>query len=108
MYHFLVKCRHYLWAENGLHPLVPGRGNLRNWPNNSALYGKGMASPVFDIFVSLFSFNFSDIEPDFREQLQVLVPMVLAPENIVLKEINGSVITAQELVEYFKVGAQNT
>ena len=47
----------------------------------------------------------SDIEPDFREQLQVLVPMVLAPENIVLKEINGSVITAQELVEYFKVGA---
>ena len=35
----------------------------------------------------------------------MLVPMVLAPENIVLKEINGSVITAQELVEYFKVGA---
>ena len=52
--------------------------------------------------------TFSDIEPDFREQLQVLVPMVLAPENIVLKEINGSVITAQELVEYFKVGAQHT
>jgi hypothetical protein len=30
--------------------------------------------------------------------------MVLAPENIVLKTINGHRITSQELVEYFKVG----
>ena len=45
----------------------------------------------------------TEIEPDFREQLQILVPMVLAPENVVLKEINGAQITSQELVEYFKV-----
>nr|KAG5710728.1 hypothetical protein BaRGS_035130 [Batillaria attramentaria] len=49
-----------------------------------------------------FDGRLREIEVDFREQLQVLVPMVLAPENIVLKEINGVQITAQELVEYFK------
>ncbi|KAK7103242.1 atlastin-2-like isoform X3 [Littorina saxatilis] len=49
-----------------------------------------------------FDGRLKDIEPDFREQLQVLVPMILAPENIVLKEINGTQITAHEMVEYFK------
>lgn len=49
-----------------------------------------------------FDGRLKEIEADFREQLQILVPLVLAPENIVLKEINGSQITAQELVEYFK------
>ncbi|XP_076441989.1 atlastin-2-like isoform X2 [Babylonia areolata] len=49
-----------------------------------------------------FDGRLKEIEADFRQQLQVLVPMLLAPENIVLKEINGSQITSQELVEYFK------
>ncbi|KAL8613745.1 hypothetical protein ACOMHN_029602 [Nucella lapillus] len=49
-----------------------------------------------------FDGRLQEIEPEFREQLQVLVPMLLAPENIVLKEINGSQITGQELLEYFK------
>lgn len=50
----------------------------------------------------LFDGRLREIEPEFREQLQVLVPMLLAPESLVLKEINGTQITAQELVEYFK------
>ncbi|KAL8564557.1 hypothetical protein ACOMHN_003315 [Nucella lapillus] len=49
-----------------------------------------------------FDGRLKEIEADFREQLQVLVPMLLASENILLKEINGSKITSQELVEYFK------
>lgn len=43
-----------------------------------------------------------DIEFDFKKQLQVLVPLLLSSENLVLKEINGQKITARELLEYFK------
>lgn len=43
-----------------------------------------------------------DIEPDFREQLQILVEHLLAPEKLVVKEINGSEVSCRELVEYFK------
>ena len=45
----------------------------------------------------------ADVDLEFRKQLQILVPMVLAAENLVLKEINGTLVTAHELVEYFKV-----
>lgn len=43
-----------------------------------------------------------DIEPDFRQQLQILVEHLLAPEKLVVKEINGSQVSCRELVEYFK------
>jgi hypothetical protein len=49
-------------------------------------------------------FLFSDIEADFKTQLLDLVPLILAPENLVIKEIHGCKITGKELVEYFKVG----
>jgi atlastin len=48
-------------------------------------------------------FVFIDIEVDFKEQLQTLVPQLLAKENLIMKEINGSRITCRDLVEYFKV-----
>lgn len=32
------------------------------------------------------------------------VPRILAPEKLVMKEIQGQKITAKELLEYFKVG----
>jgi hypothetical protein len=44
----------------------------------------------------------SDIEPDFRKQLLKLVPMILAPENLVIKEIAGQKVKAKELLQYFK------
>lgn len=44
----------------------------------------------------------SDIEPDFRKQLQKLVPMMLAPENLVVKEIGGQKVKAKEMLQYFK------
>ncbi|XP_067130951.1 atlastin-2 isoform X1 [Centruroides vittatus] len=49
-----------------------------------------------------FDGRLADIEHEFREQLKVLVPLLLSKENLVRKEINGRKITARELVEYFK------
>ncbi|XP_051166542.1 atlastin isoform X2 [Leptopilina boulardi] len=49
-----------------------------------------------------FDGRLSDIESEFKNQLRVLVPMLLAPENLITKKINGQVVKARELVEYFK------
>ncbi|ESO86215.1 hypothetical protein LOTGIDRAFT_167448 [Lottia gigantea] len=49
-----------------------------------------------------FDGRLKDIEADFTEQLQILVPLLLSKENLIVKEINGSQITCQDLVEYFK------
>lgn len=45
-----------------------------------------------------------DIDEDFKRELRNLVPLLLAPENLVEKEISGSKVTCRDLVEYFKVG----
>lgn len=44
-----------------------------------------------------------EIDGDFLNNLKVLVPWLLSPQNIDVKEINGSKITCRGLVEYFKV-----
>ncbi|XP_014773654.1 atlastin-2 [Octopus bimaculoides] len=49
-----------------------------------------------------FTGKLKDIEPDFRQYLRSLVNHILAPEKLVVKEINGTKITCGELVEYFK------
>ncbi|XP_033734970.1 atlastin-2-like [Pecten maximus] len=49
-----------------------------------------------------FDGKIKDIEKDFKEQLQILVPLLLDDSNLVVKEINGCQITCRELVEYFK------
>ncbi|XP_021922722.1 atlastin isoform X3 [Zootermopsis nevadensis] len=49
-----------------------------------------------------FDGKLSDIETDFKKQLQKLVPMMLAPENLVVKEIGGQRVKAKELLQYFK------
>lgn len=49
-----------------------------------------------------FDGRLSDIEPDFKEQLKILVPLLLAPENLVLKKISGQYVKSKELVQYFK------
>ena len=43
-----------------------------------------------------------DIDDEFKAQLLDHVPGLLAPENLVVKEINGSRVTCGELLEYFK------
>ncbi|XP_062845799.1 atlastin-2-like [Trichomycterus rosablanca] len=50
----------------------------------------------------LFDGRLRDIDPDFKKELVNLVPLLLAPENLVEKEIGGSKVTCRDLVQYFK------
>ncbi|XP_036922776.1 atlastin-2 isoform X2 [Sturnira hondurensis] len=49
-----------------------------------------------------FDGRLKDIDEDFKRELRNLVPLLLAPENLVEKEISGSKVTCRALVEYFK------
>ena len=49
-----------------------------------------------------FDGRLSDIEPEFKRYLKQLIPMLLSPETLVLKEINGQKVKSRELVQYFK------
>uniref|UniRef100_A0A672JQ01 Atlastin-2-like n=1 Tax=Salarias fasciatus TaxID=181472 RepID=A0A672JQ01_SALFA len=49
-----------------------------------------------------FDGRLRDIDGDFRHQLAKLVPLLLAPERLVEKEIGGNKVTCRDLLEYFK------
>uniref|UniRef100_A0A668A1A1 Atlastin-1 n=1 Tax=Myripristis murdjan TaxID=586833 RepID=A0A668A1A1_9TELE len=49
-----------------------------------------------------FDGRIKEIDSQFINNLQVLVPWLLSPRNLDVKEINGSNITCRGLVEYFK------
>ncbi|XP_050589344.1 atlastin isoform X3 [Bombus affinis] len=49
-----------------------------------------------------FDGRLSEIQPEFKEQLKVLIPVLLAPENLVPKKIDGQLVKARDLLEYFK------
>ncbi|XP_072533024.1 atlastin-2 isoform X1 [Salminus brasiliensis] len=49
-----------------------------------------------------FDGRLRDIDDEFTKELQSLVPLLLAPENLVEKEINGAKVTCRDLLEYFK------
>uniref|UniRef100_A0A8C2V381 Atlastin GTPase 2 n=2 Tax=Chinchilla lanigera TaxID=34839 RepID=A0A8C2V381_CHILA len=49
-----------------------------------------------------FDGRLKDIDDEFKRELRNLVPLLLAPENLVEKEISGSKVTCRDLVEYFK------
>uniref|UniRef100_A0AAY4EUF7 GB1/RHD3-type G domain-containing protein n=1 Tax=Denticeps clupeoides TaxID=299321 RepID=A0AAY4EUF7_9TELE len=49
-----------------------------------------------------FDGRLKDIDNEFKRELQNLVPLLLAPENLVEKEINGAKVTCRDLLEYFK------
>ncbi|XP_073950070.1 atlastin-like [Choristoneura fumiferana] len=49
-----------------------------------------------------FKGKLSDISPDFKESLRELVPMLLAPQNLVPKRIQGAAVRARDLLLYFK------
>ncbi|XP_068895871.1 atlastin isoform X2 [Tenebrio molitor] len=56
---------------------------------------KVATSPTFDG-------RLEEIDSEFKENLKILVPMLLAPENLVLKRINGQTVKGRDLVQYFK------
>ncbi|XP_051815448.1 atlastin-2-like isoform X3 [Acanthochromis polyacanthus] len=49
-----------------------------------------------------FDGRLRDIDSDFKKELARLVPLLLAPERLVEKEIGGNKVTCRDLVEYFK------
>ncbi|XP_077493831.1 atlastin-1-like isoform X1 [Amblyomma americanum] len=50
-----------------------------------------------------FDGRLEDMDMEFKEKLKELVPWLLAPENLVVKKINGNKMTCQELMNYFRV-----
>jgi len=48
-----------------------------------------------------FKGRLKDIDGEFKEYLEILVPRLLAPSNLLVKSINGSELTCRELLEYF-------
>ncbi|XP_051957642.1 atlastin-2-like isoform X2 [Xyrauchen texanus] len=49
-----------------------------------------------------FDGRIRDIDEDFKRELVNLVPLLLSPETLVVKEIGGSKVTCRDLVQYFK------
>ncbi|XP_051529301.1 atlastin-2-like isoform X2 [Myxocyprinus asiaticus] len=49
-----------------------------------------------------FDGRLRDIDEEFKRELVNLVPLLLSPENLVVKEIGGSKVTCRDLVQYFK------
>ncbi|CAH1163951.1 unnamed protein product [Phaedon cochleariae] len=54
---------------------------------------KVATSPTFDG-------RLAEIDPEFRDNLKILVPMLLGPENLVLKKINGDKVKVRDFVQY--------
>lgn len=44
----------------------------------------------------------SDLDPEFTEQMKMLASMILAPENLVKKNINGYDVKVKDLLMYCK------
>lgn len=49
-----------------------------------------------------FKGGLKDIEPLFKGYLKEFMPLVLSPENIVVKKISGNEVKCKDLLEYFR------
>lgn len=49
-----------------------------------------------------FDGRLADIDKEFLQNLEDLAPLLLSPENLVVKSINGTHVTCKGLLEYFK------
>ena len=58
--------------------------------------------PLQHIHVIAGVYYLIDIDEEFQKQLKELVPMLLSPKNLILKEIGGRKIKCKELLNYFK------
>lgn len=61
----------------------------------------GRVDRIFKIMMNLLSLV--EIDDEFIKNLKILIPWLLSPESLDIKEINGNKITCRGLVEYFKV-----
>ncbi|XP_073656599.1 atlastin-1 isoform X3 [Tursiops truncatus] len=53
-----------------------------------------------------FDGKLKEIDEEFIKNLKILIPWLLSPESLDIKEINGNKITCRGLVEYFKATAE--
>lgn len=79
----------------------PGLKVATNPNFDGRLAGKTICN-IYCSITCLNNFIFTDIDPDFKKYLQIFIPMLLAPENLVLKKINGQLVKARDLIQYFK------
>lgn len=49
-----------------------------------------------------FTGDLKQIDPEFIKYVKVLVPGIFAPENLIIKKINGQNVRVHHLVQYFK------
>ncbi|XP_026773751.1 atlastin-3 [Pangasianodon hypophthalmus] len=49
-----------------------------------------------------FQGQLCDVAPEFKTELCSLIPMLLDPDRLAVKEINGNKVTCRGLLEYFK------
>lgn len=61
----------------------------------------GGLARIFKIMMNLLLLV--EIDDEFIKNLKILIPWLLSPESLDIKEINGNKITCRGLVEYFKV-----
>lgn len=61
-----------------------------------------MPHPGLNVMRIQYDGRFSDLEHDFKENLQEFVPMLFAAKNLVIKEVNGQKVRARNLLQYFK------
>ncbi|XP_054715611.1 atlastin-2-like [Uloborus diversus] len=62
-----------------------------------------MPHPGLEVATSpMFDGRLADIRKEFKEYLQSFVVKLLAPENLVPKQIAGRYVTAKDLLNYFK------
>ena len=71
---------------------------------NGVLMFQLQTSTFFTRLIKLKKLCFAciDIDDEFKEYLNILVPRLLAPKNLLVKSINGSDVTCRGLLEYFK------
>uniref|UniRef100_A0AAR2IY28 GB1/RHD3-type G domain-containing protein n=1 Tax=Pygocentrus nattereri TaxID=42514 RepID=A0AAR2IY28_PYGNA len=50
-----------------------------------------------------FQGQLCDVAPEFKKELHSLIPTLLDPDKLAVKEINGNKVTCRGLLEYFKV-----
>uniref|UniRef100_A0A0K8TP26 Putative conserved plasma membrane protein n=1 Tax=Tabanus bromius TaxID=304241 RepID=A0A0K8TP26_TABBR len=50
----------------------------------------------------MFDGRLKDITDEFKSSVRDFVPMLLSPENLIIKQINGQKVRARDLIQYFK------
>lgn len=73
---------------------------LVGWPSAEC-------TPQFRFLFLIYCYLLSDVGPEFRDQLKILIPKLLHPDRLVEKEINGNKVTCSGLLEFFKVRSQS-